>query len=127
MDHVLSDVDSRKCAAESIRTGRAILFQVRTLLRQPSPANAEESGKLLSDAAEHFRSALTQLQAHRDISLKAELEQLRVEVDVLAKTLSETDRLLTSWTRRLGVRANGYTERGTSAPLILVKKLSVTG
>ena len=127
MDHALSEVDSRKSAAQSIRTGRSILFQVRGLLRQPSQANAEESGKLLNDAAEHFKHALTQLQARRDMSLKAELEQLRVEVDVLARSLSETDRLLTSWTRRLGVRANGYTERGTSAPLILVKKLSVTG
>lgn len=127
MDKAPSEVQSRKSAAESIRTGRAILSDVRALVRQSTPASAEECGNLLNEAARHLRSAAAQMDPGPDTSLRADLERLRSEVDLLARTLSETDRLLTSWTRKIGVKANGYTSRGASAPLILIKKLSVTG
>lgn len=127
MHNEASEVQRQKPAAESIRAGRAVLSDVRALLRQPSLANAEQCGELLNDAARHLRSAAGQLDAGQDKRLRADLERLRAEVDLLARTLSETDRMLSSWSRKLGVKANGYTERGASAPLILVKKLSVTG
>ena len=116
--------------AESIRAARSRLSKITSLLAQPSPENAEECGGLLEDVATHLSSAASVLRASgaaADARLRGEIEQLRGEVKVLALAFAETDRLLSGWARNLGVKAGGYTERGTSAPLMLVKKVEVKG
>ncbi|HLJ46270.1 MAG TPA: hypothetical protein VKU01_09700 [Bryobacteraceae bacterium] len=116
--------------AESIRAARSRLTKITSLLLHPSPDNAEECGSLLEDVATHLSSAASALRASgiaADARLRGEVEQLRGEVKILALAFAETDRLLSGWARNLGVKAGGYTERGTSAPLMLIKKVEVKG
>ncbi len=116
--------------AESIRAARSRLSKITSLMIQPSPENAEECGSLLEDVATDLSSAVSALRTSgtaADARLRGEIEQLRGEVKILALAFAETDRLLSGWARNLGVKANGYTDRGTSAPLMLVKKVEVKG
>jgi hypothetical protein len=124
------DLDRYQAPAECIRAARAGISEIMRLLRSPTAEDSERCTALLGDVGTHLQSAASILREHdsvRNADLRHSVVQLQREVRTLAVTLTESDRLVSGWVRRLGVKAAGYTERGASAPLILIKKVNVTG
>jgi hypothetical protein len=122
--------------AACVRVARAAIAEVIGLLKAPTADNAERCLELLAEVEQMLRSAGDMLRANSSqpgcgfapsAGAHRELEQLRREVKTLASCLSESDRLVSGWIRSAGVKNGGYTAQGASAPLILVKKVDVTG
>src|ERR1700681_1187222 len=113
--------------AECIRAARAHIAEVMRSLKALSSDAAERSADLLSEAATQLQDAAAMLRGMEcpgDANLRLEVERLRQELKTLSYALSQTDRLVSGWMRRMG---SGYTERGGAAPLMLVKKVNITG
>lgn len=122
--------------AACVRLARAAIAEIIGLLKTPTADNAEKCLELLAEVEQMLRSAGNILRDHSSQSgsgfapaagAHRELEQLRREVRTLASCLSESDRLVSGWIRSAGVKNGGYTAQGASAPLILLKKVDVTG
>jgi len=123
-------LDTYQAPAECIRAARAGISEVMRLLSLSREEDAERYTVLLDGVVVHLQSASAILRACdsvKNADLRRSVTQLQSEVKTLATTLSASDRLISGWVRRLGVKSAGYTERGGSAPLILVKKVNVTG
>jgi hypothetical protein len=102
--------------------------QVRNLLSQPSSEAAEKSAVLLRETEVQLGCAvaiLTKSERCQDAEIRATLQELQHEVAVLARFLSEADKLLSGWLQALQARRGGYTQRGQAAPLVLVSKVAV--
>lgn len=116
--------------AECVRAARAGVSKVAGLLSEPTPQNAELCAELMRNVAEQLGSAAQYLHTDeykRDAALRSSIEMLQREVKVLAGRFAATDRLLSGWVRTVGAKSGGYTEEGGSAPLVLIKKVDVTG
>lgn len=124
MRNSASQQDPYREPAGCIRAAREGVAQVMNSLNDP-----DRQVHLLSEATTQLESAAALLgSAERcgDAHLRFEVEQLRRDLQTVSLALAESDRLVSRWIRRIGTRG-GYTEQGDSAPLILVKKLNVTG
>ncbi len=123
-------LDRYQAPAECIRAARAGISEVMRLLSLSREEDAERCTALLENVVAQLQSAsviLRDLGSVKNADLRRSVAQLQRDVKTLATTLSASDRLISGWVRRLGVKNAGYTERGASAPLILVKKVNVTG
>lgn len=126
MQNAAHEQDRYQGPVECIRAARAGITAVTRSLQDLS---ADQAESLLEQAATQLQSAaviLRDLQQPGDKNLRLEIEQVRRQLKTLALTLSESERLVSGWIRRIGA-TSGYTEKGASAPLILVKKVNVTG
>jgi len=115
-------------ARAHLRFAQNSMREVRTLLSQPSPHAAEQSAALLREIEVQLGCAAALLikdQSWHDTDIRTTVEALQHEVAVLARFLSEADKLLSGWLRALQARRGGYTQRGQAAPLVLVNKLAV--
>lgn len=124
------EVDGYQAPAEHIRAARAGISEIMQLLRVPTTEDAERCTVLLGEVGTQLQSAaaaLRQFDGPKNADLRQSLSHLQREVRTLALTLSESDRFISGWVRRLGAKTAGYTERGASAPLFLIKKVNVTG
>lgn len=127
MRNTAHEQDRYGAPAECIRAARAGITEVMHSFRTLSGDNAEH---LLIEAGTQLQSAvgmLRQMETPGDADLRLEIEQLRRQLKTLALTLAESDRLVSGWVRRIAATRGGYTERGSTAPLTLVKKVSVIG
>lgn len=113
---------------ECIRSARGRIAQVIGSLDSVSSSCAEQYADILVDAARQLQSAAALIQgieSPQDKGLRKEILELRREIKLLSSVLVESDRLVTAWIGRIGGRS-GYTERGGSSPLFLVRKVNVT-
>ena len=116
--------------AECIRAARAGVAETMRQLSVPTAEGGERCGDLLGEVGRQLQSAAVLLQVTEgphNAAFRRSVEQLQREVKELAQTLAESDRLISGWVRRVGVRNGGYTEQGASAPLVLIKKVNVEG
>jgi hypothetical protein len=130
MPNTAHEQDRYEPPADCIRAARAHIAEVMRSLVFLSTDESERCVDLLGEAGTQLRSAavmLNGLQTPADANLRSEVEGLREELKVLAYALAESDRLVSGWIRRMGATNGGYTEQGGSAPLILMKKVNVTG
>jgi hypothetical protein len=112
--------------------------EVKQLLSQPpgqnaghnAEQNAEECAALLRQVEVQLGCAMAIFKRRGpqpSVEIQSILEALQGEIAVLAQFLAEADKLLAGWLRALSSRQSGYTTEGRSAPLVLLKKLSVEG
>jgi hypothetical protein len=116
--------------AECIRAARAGVAEIVRQLGASTVEGVERCGDLLDEVGQRLQSAagmLRGMQGPHNAAFRREVEQLHREVKTLARTLVESDRLISGWVRRVAVKNGGYTEKGASAPLVLIKKVSVEG
>jgi len=116
--------------AGCIRAARAAVAEVIERLNVPTEENGGRCGDLLVEVERQLQSAaglLRQVEDPRNPGLRHDVERLRIEIRTLARTLAESDRLVSGWVRRLGIRTGGYTEQGAAAPLVLIKKVNIAG
>ena len=104
--------------------------QVKRLLSQPSPENADQSAALLREVEVQLGCVAAILEksgTRPDSEVRSAMEDLQREVAILARFLSEGDKLLSSWLTSVQARRAGYNNRGQAAPLVLVNKVRVEG
>lgn len=126
----MSDSAGADSARSHLRTAAEGVQQVRRLLTVPCVENAEKSAAILQDVEVQLGCAAALLQSngiHADSSVRSALEHIQREVAVLARFLSEADKMLGVWLRAVQTKRAGYTKRGQAAPLVLVSKMSVEG
>ncbi len=124
----MGDPSVQVAAREHLRAAKAGMREVRHLLSDPSVENADRSGSILREVEVQLGCAAALLQhngAQPDEEFRFALEELQGEVAVLARVLSEADKLLSGWLRAVQTRRAGYTPRGQAAPLVLVSKVAV--
>jgi hypothetical protein len=124
-------------ARECIRAARANMREVKQLLSQHSDhagqnaeQNAEACAALLRQVEVQLGCAVAIFKtrgSQPSAEIQSILEAMQGEIAVLAQFLAEADKLLAGWLRALSSRQSGYTMEGRSAPLILLKKVSVEG
>jgi hypothetical protein len=130
MPNSAHEQDRYEPPADCIRAARAHIAEVMRSLAVLSRDGEERCTDLLGEAGKQLQAAATMLnglETPTDTDLRHEVEGLRQELKILAYALAESDRLVSGWIRRMGTRSGGYTEQGASAPLILVKKVNITG
>jgi len=113
--------------ADCIRSARAGISEVMHSLE--TAASADALVALLTEAAKQLLEASELLRKNEnadDAGIRLEIEGLRSQLKTLSVLLAESERLVSRWIGRLGTRG-GYTEQGTSAPLVLVKKVNISG
>ena len=126
MENATEYGDAREC----LQAARVSMRQVKRLLSQPSVDAADESAALLRDVEVQLgcvAAILRQSSPKPDPGMRQGIEELQSEVAVLASFFLGADKMLTGWLDAVRSRRGGYTERGKSAPLVLVRKLSVEG
>ena len=124
----MEDASVHVAAREHLRAAKAGMRQVRRLLSEPSVENADQSGSILREVEVQLGCAAALLQhngSQPGEEFRLALEELQAEVAVLARFLSEADKLLSGWLRAVQTRRGGYTQRGQAAPLALVNKVAV--
>ena len=125
-----NEQDRYEPPAECIRAARGHIADVMRSLTFLSTDEAERCVDLLGEAGTQLQSAAAMLnggQTPDHLNFRVEVEGLRQELKILASALTESDRLVSGWIRRIGTTSGGYTEQGASAQLILMKKVNVTG
>jgi hypothetical protein len=128
MPNTAHEQDRYQPPAECIRAARAHIAEVMRSLNILSTDEAERCADLLFQAGTELQAAASLLRGMDrpgDVLIRLEVEAMRQQLKTLAYTLAESDRLISGWIRRMG--NSGYTDRGASAPLTLVKKVNVTG
>lgn len=126
----MADSVGQSAAGEHLRASKAGMQQVKDLLAQPSPANAEQAAVILWEVEVQLGCATAILEKHGpppEGEFRSALEELQGEVATLARFLSGADKLLSDWLRAVQTRRGGYTHRGQAAPLVLVNKVTVEG
>jgi hypothetical protein len=126
----MGDSSGQSAAGEHLRAAKAGLQQVKGLLAQPSPANADQAAAILREVEVQLGCAAAILEKNGsppDPEFRPALEDLQGEVATLARFLSGADKLLSDWLRAVQTRRGGYTHRGQAAPLVLVNKVTVEG
>jgi hypothetical protein len=125
---------TRDDARECIRAARANMREVKQLLSQPSRQDAEQNAEacaaLLRQVEVQLGCAMAIFKRRgpqTSVEIQSILEAMQGEIAVLAQFLAEADKLLSGWLRALSSRQSGYTTEGRSAPLVLLKKVSVEG
>ncbi len=116
--------------AECIRAARAGVAEIVRQLGASTAEGVDRCGDLLGEVGQHLQSAAGMLQGMEgphNAGFRRDVEQLHREIKTLGRTLVESDRLISGWVRRVAVKSGGYTEQGASAPLVLIKKVSVEG
>src|SRR5579859_6527874 len=96
--------------AGCIRAARAAVAEVIERLNVPTDENSGRCGDLLVEVERQLQSAasmLRQIEDPRDAGLRRDVEHLRIEIRTLARTLAESDRMVSGWVRRLGIRTGG--------------------
>jgi hypothetical protein len=108
--------------------------EVKQLLSQHSQQNAEQNAEecaaLLRQVEVQLGCAMAIFKrrgSQPTVEIQSILEAMQGEIAVLAQFLAEADKLLAGWLRSLSIRQSGYTTEGRSAPLVLLKKVSVQG
>lgn len=117
-------------AQEHLRAAGVGIEQVQRLLSIPSLQNADQSAAILREVEVQLGCVAAVLEKngmHADASLRSVVEQIQGEVAVLARFLSEADKMLSGWLRAVQTKRGGYTKRGQAAPLVLVSKTMVEG
>jgi len=117
-------------AGEHLRAAKTGMRQVKDLLAQPSPSNADQAATILREIEVQLGCAAAILEKNgpsADAEFRDALEELQGEVATLARFLSGADKLFSDWLRAVQSRRGGYTQRGQAAPLILVNKVTVEG
>ena len=115
---------------EHLRAAKAGMRQVKGLLAQPSPENADQAAAILREVEVQLGCAVAILEKtalHPVGEFRSALEELQGEVATLARFLSGADKLFSDWLRAVQTRRGGYTHRGQAAPLVLVNKVTVEG
>ena len=126
----MRDVVGQSAAGEHLRAAKAGMQQVKGLLAQPSPANADQAGAILREVEVQLGCTAAILEKNgppQDGEFRSALEELQGEVATLARFLSGADKLLSDWLGAVQTRRGGYTHRGQAAPLVLVNKVAVEG
>ena len=126
----MTDSVGQSAAGEHLRASKAGMRQVKDLLTQPSPANAEQAAAILREVEVQLGCARAILEKNGPPpggEFRSALEELQGEVATLARFLSGADKLLSDWLTALQTRRGGYTHRGQAAPLVLVNKVTVEG
>ena len=126
MENATEYGDAREC----LQAARVSMRQVKRLLSRPSPDTADESAALLRDVEVQLgcvAAILRQSAPKPDAGMRQGIEELQSEVAVLAAFFAGADKMLSGWLDAVRSRRGGYTQRGQSAPLMLVGKLSVEG
>ncbi len=117
-------------AREHLKAAKIGMRQVKQLLAQPSPENADQSATVLREVEVQLGCAAALLRGNsgqQDQEVRSSLEELQAEVAVLARFLAEGDKLLSGWLQAVQAKRAGYTQRGQAAPLVLVNKITVEG
>jgi|SRR5689334_20001526 len=117
-------------AAEYIRAARKNLAEVKTLLSQPTTESVQNSGDLMREVEVQLGCAVAILRSSKQraaSTLIAEIQELKRQTEFLVLLVAETNRFLSGWMSRVLISRNGYTERGSAAPLFLVRKTSAEG
>lgn len=117
-------------AREHLKAAKIGMRQVKQLLAQPSPENADQSATLLGEVEVQLGCAAAMLRgngAKQDQDIRSSLEDLQAEVAVLARFLAEGDKLLSGWLQAVQAKRAGYNQHGQAAPLVLVNKITVEG
>ena len=112
---------------QCIRSARSRISELMHSLETAHTADDQltllgEAAKQLQEAADLLRNTETSDEA----AIRFEIEELRRQLNKLSALLTESERLVSGWIGRLGTRS-GYTEQGASAPLVLVKKVNISG
>ena len=110
MPNTAQEQDRYQPPAECIRAARAHLAEVMRSLKVLSIDEGERCTDLLGEAAMQLRSAaamLSGMERPGDAKLRTELEQLRRQLKTLAYALTESDRLVSGWIRRMGATRGG--------------------
>jgi len=118
--------DPREC----LQAARFRMRQIKRLLSRPSVEAADESAALLREVEVQLgcvAAILRQNGPRPDAAIRAGVEELQNEVAVLAAFFAGADKMLSGWLDAMRSRRGGYTKSGQSAPLTLVRKLSVEG
>lgn len=126
----MNDPTAQGTAREHLKAAKAGMRQVEQLLSQPSMENADRSATVLREVEVQLGCVAAILRnngAQPDAEFHSALEELQAEVAVLARFLSEGDKLLSGWLQAVQARRAGYTQRGQAAPLVLVNKVTVEG
>ena len=126
----MGDATGQCAAGEHLRAAKAGMQQVKDLLVQPSPANADQAAAILREVEVRLGCAAAILEKNGpppDGDFRSALEELQGEVATLARFLSGADKLLSDWLRAVQTRRGGYTHRGQAAPLVLVNKVTAEG
>jgi len=98
--------------------------------RQSAEQNAEECAALLRQVEVQLGCAMAIFKrrgSQPSVEIQSILEAIQGEIAVMAQFLAEADKLLAGWLRAVSIRQSGYTTEGRSAPLVLLKKVSVEG
>jgi hypothetical protein len=117
-------------AREHLKAAKNGMRQVKQLLAQPSPENADRSAAVLSEVEVQLGCAAALLRGNgpkQGQDVRSSLEELQAEVAVLARFLAEGDKLLSGWLQAVQAKRAGYNHRGQAAPLVLVNKITVEG
>jgi len=121
---------AQAAAREHLNAAKTGMQQVQRLLVQPSPENADQAAAVLCEVEIQLGCASAVLEksgALPDSELRSATEELQREVAILARFLSEGDKLLSGWLQSVQTRRAGYNQRGQAAPLVLVNKIAVEG
>ena len=116
--------------AGCIRAARVAVAEILERLNIPTEESAGRCGDLLIEVERQLQSAAGMLRDTADpgqTNLRKDVEVLRAEIRTLSRTLAESERMVSGWVRRLGIKTGGYTELGAAAPLVLVKKVHAEG
>ena len=117
-------------AAEYIQAARKNLTEVKMLLSRPTSESVQNSTDRMREVEVQLGCAVAILRTSRQraaANLITELQDLKEQTQFLAQLVGETNRFLSGWVNRVLVTRNGYTERGSAAPLFLVRKTTAEG
>ena len=126
----MKDPTAQQAAREHLKAAKCGMQQVKRLLAQPTLESADLSAQVLREVEVQLGCVAAILEkngARPDKEFRHAMEELQREVAVLARFLSEGDKLLSGWLQAVQSRRAGYNQRGQAAPLVLVNKVTVEG
>lgn len=126
----MEDSTAGSAAREYLRAAAAGVLEVQRLLSVPSPQNADQSAAILRNVEVQLGCAAAVLGENAiqaDAAVRLAVEQIQGEVAVLARFLSESDKMLSGWLQAVQSKRGGYTKRGQAAPLVVVSRMRAEG
>jgi len=116
--------------AQCITAAKAAMRHANRLLAHSSAESADQTSAILREVEVQLGCAAAILKtggARPNAELRREIENLQDEVAVLARFLSEADKLLSGWLHAVRTKSVGYNKQGHAAPLFLVRKVTAEG
>ena len=104
--------------------------QANRLLVQSSAESADQTSAILREVEVQLGCAAAILKSgdtRPNSDVRQEIEELQDQVAVLARFLSEADKLLSGWLQAVRTRSVGYNKQGQAASLFLVRKVTAEG